>query len=169
MTSTSTHTLTIMQRRKGLATIIRKVEHKNLAIVEVTHDPISEDFGKESMLFFNKTKQPWMVESLELGDIVGIELPLKEGRGSDLITWALPTYAQPESVQRLEPGSTQHSEDESVQSVADTETSKRVTGRLRDPRTEKAFELFMSERGLTQTEAVDVTIRTGLISLGYEA
>ena len=56
-----------------------------------------------------------------------------------------------------------------MQSVADTETSKRVTGRLRDPRTEKAFELFMSERGLTQTEAVDVTIRTGLISLGYEA
>ena len=165
MTSTST----TQQRRKGLATILRKVEHKNLAIVEVTHDPISEDFGKESMLFFNKTKQPWMVESLELGDVVGIELPLKEGRGPDLITWALPTHAQPESVQRLEPGSTQHSGDELVQSVADTETSKRVTGRLRDPRTEKAFERFMSERGLTQTEAVDVTIRTGLISLGYEA
>ena len=81
MTSTST----TQQRRKGLATILRIVQHKNLAIVEVTHDPISEDFGKESMLFFNKTKQPWMVESLELGDVVGIELPLKEGRGPDLI------------------------------------------------------------------------------------
>lgn len=165
-----TTTSTTQQRRKGLATILRKVEHKNLAIVEVTHDPLSEDLGKESMLFFNKTKQPWMVESLELGDDVGIELPLKEGRGPDLITWALPTHAQPESVQMLEPGSTpQQSEDELVQSVVDTETSKRVTGRLRDPQTEKAFQQFMADRGLTQTEAVDVAIRTGLIKMGYKA
>ena len=165
-----TTTSTTQQRRKGLATILRKVEHKNLAIVEVTHDPLSEDLGKESMLFFNKTKQPWMVESLELGDDVGIELPLKEGRGPDLITWALPTYAQPESVQMLEPGSTpQQSEDELVPSVVDTETSKRVTGRLRDPQTEKAFQQFMADRGLTQTEAVDVAIRTGLIKMGYKA
>ena len=70
----------------------------------------------------------------------------------------------------LEPGSTpQQSEDELVPSVVDTETSKRVTGRLRDPQTEKAFQQFMADRGLTQTEAVDVAIRTGLIKMGYKA
>ena len=165
MTSTTTQ-----QRRKGLAKIIRKVEHKNLAIVEVVEDPMAEDNGKESMLFFNKTKQSWMIESLEFGDQVGIELPLKEGRGPDLITWALPTHAQPENVQRLEPGTAQERlEDEFVQSVIETETSKRVTGRLRDPETQKAFEEFMANRGLTQTEAVDVAIRTGLRKMGYQA
>ena len=167
--STMTTASTTQRRRKGLAKVLRLVEHKNIAIIEVTQDPENEDFGKESMLFFNKTKQSWMCEYLELGDVVGIELPLKQGRGPDLITWALPTYAQPESVQKLEPGHAQITEDELVDSVVDTETSKRVTGRLRDPRTEKAFDKFMADRGLTQTEAVDVAIRTGLINLGYQA
>ena len=159
-----------MQRRKGLAKILRKVEHKNLAIVEVVEDPMAEDNRKESMLFFNKTKQSWMVEVLEFGDIVGIELPLKEGRGPDLITWALPTHAQPECVQWLEPSSSQQqSENALVEPVVDTETFRRVTGKLRDPETQKAFEEFMAKRGLTQTEAVDVAIRTGLKKMGYQA
>ena len=131
---------------------------------------MAEDNRKESMLFFNKTKQSWMVEALEFGDLVGIELPLREGRGPDLITWALPTHAQPENVQRLEPGnSQQESRDELVESVVDTETFRRVTGKLRDPETQKAFEEFMDRRGLTQTEAVDVLIRTGLRKMGYQA
>ena len=166
---------TTQQRRKGIAKIIRLVEHKNIAIVEVVEDPMAEDIRKESMVFFNKTKQSWMVEALEFGDLVGIELPLREGRGPDLITWALPTHAQPENVQRLEkvfgnPGNfQQESQDEPVESVVDTETFRRVTGKLRDPETQRAFEMFMDRRGLTQTEAVDVLIGTGLRKMGYLA
>jgi len=168
-----TTTTTTQLRRKGKAKILRKVEHKGLAIGEVSFDVSDEnsEVGKEGMLFFNKTKQSWMLDALDIGDEVGIELPLREGRGPDLITWVLPTYAQPEELQVLDPGqATQFSEQNVLEENSfETSSSKRVSGKLRDPETEKAFEQFMLDRGLTQTEAVDVAIRTGLRKMGYEA
>ena len=166
-------TTTPQHRRKGKAKILRKVEHKGLAIGEVCFD-VSDDnseVGKESMLFFNKTKQSWMLDALDIGDEVGVELPLREGRGPDLITWVLPTYAQPEELQALDPGQVSQPSEQNVseENSFETSSSKRVSGKLRDPETEKAFEQFMLERGLTQTEAVDVAIRTGLRKMGYEA
>ena len=166
-------TTTSQHRRKGKAKILRKVEHKGLAIGEVSFD-VSDDnseVGKEGMLFFNKTKQSWMLDALDIGDEVGIELPLREGRGPDLITWVLPTYAQPEELQVLDPGQTFSPLGQSIseENSLETSSSKRVSGKLRDPETEKAFEQFMLDRGLTQTEAVDVAIRTGLRKMGYKA
>ena len=166
--------MNVQQRRKGTARICRKVEHKGFVIADVIIDPLNEDVGKETMVFFNKTKQPWMPELLPLGAEIAIELPLRQGRGIDLITFAAPTHLQPMSVQQLEPGKINEPLeapffDELAQSAVDTETFKRVTGKLRDPETQKAFEEFMDRRGLTQTEAVDVLIRTGLRKMGYQA
>ena len=166
-------TTTTQLRRKGKAKILRKVEHKGLAIGEVSFDVSDEnsEVGKEGMLFFNKTKQSWMLDALDIGDEVGIELPLREGRGPDLITWVLPTYAQPEELQILDPGQVSQPSQQNVSGENSFETSgsKRVTGKLRNPRTEKIFEKFMSNRNLTQTEAVEVAITEGLIAMGYEA
>ena len=168
-----TTTTTPQHRRKGKAKILRKVEHKGLAIGEVSFD-VSDDnseVGKEGMLFFNKTKQSWMLDALDIGDEVGIELPLREGRGPDLITWVLPTYAQPEELQILDPGQVSQPSEQNVpeENSFETSGSKRVTGKLRNPRIEKTFEKFMSNRNLTQTEAVEVAITEGLIAMGYEA
>tara|TARA_Y100000004_G_scaffold6776_1_gene7698 strand:- start:503 stop:1006 length:504 start_codon:yes stop_codon:yes gene_type:complete len=166
---TSTSTSNVQQRRKGTATICRKVEHKGFVIADVIIDPLNKDIGKETMVFFNKTKQSWMPELLPLGAEIAIELPLKQGRDIDLITFAAPTHLQPVSVQQLEPGKAQKDSQNLFQAVTDIEASKRVTGRLRDPETQKAFEEFMAKRGLTQTEAVDVLIQTGLRKMGYQA
>tara|TARA_B100000519_G_C14212980_1_gene423537 strand:- start:791 stop:1285 length:495 start_codon:yes stop_codon:yes gene_type:complete len=92
-----------VSKRKGLAKVLRKVEHKELLVVEVTFDPSNECTGAESLCFINKTKQSWMIQSLEEGDEIGIELPLKAGRGPDPVTWALQNHDQPESLRQLNP------------------------------------------------------------------
>ena len=53
--------------------------------------------------------------------------------------------------------------------AADRVGCKKISGRLRDPQTQKAFEQLMMERQVNQTEAVEITVRHGLLKLGYQA
>ena len=90
-------------KRKGLARVLRIVGHKEMLVVEVTQDPTGECISQETLCFLNKSKQLWMLDALEEGDEVGIELPTKPGRGTDPITWALPNHDQPEKLRQFIP------------------------------------------------------------------
>ena len=90
-------------KRKGLARVLRIVGHKDMLVVEVVQDPIGECLSQETLCFLNKTKQLWMLDELEEGNEIGIELPLKPGRGVDPVTWALPNQDQPEYLRKLTP------------------------------------------------------------------
>lgn len=103
-------------KRKGLARVKRIVHHKEMLVGEVFQDPTGEYNGVETLCFLNKTKQLWMLEELEEGDEIGIELPLKPGRGVDPVTWLLANHDQPEQLRQLIP-----SMDEKV--VASSSTS----------------------------------------------
>ena len=168
-------------KRKGLAEVKRLVPHKEMLVVEVVYDPIGECNDVETLCFLNKSKQLWMLDELEEGDQIGIELPLKPGRGIDPVTWALANHDQPEAVKKLVP-----TINETVVSIpmqqpsavkeatsdfdaADLVGCKRISGRLRDPQTQKAFEQMMIERQVNQTEAVEIAVRHGLLKLGYQA
>ena len=168
-------------KRKGLAEVKRLVTHKEMLVVEVVYDPIGEYNDVETLCFLNKSKQLWMLDELEEGDQIGIELPLKPGRGVDPVTWALPNHDQPEALKNLVPTINetivsipmqQPSAAKEVTSdldAADLVGCKRISGRLRDPQTQKAFERLMMERQVNQTEAVEIAVRHGLLKLGYQA
>ena len=168
-------------KRKGLAQVKRLVIHKEMLVVEVVYDPIGEYNDVETLCFLNKSKQLWMLDELEEGDQIGIELPLKPGRGVDPVTWALPNHDQPEALKKLVPTinetvvSIPMQQPSAVKEVtsdfdaADLVGCKRISGRLRDPQTQKAFEQLMMERQVNQTEAVEIAVRHGLLKLGYQA
>lgn len=88
-------------KRKGLARVKRVVAHKEMLVVEVFQDPIDEYNGVESLCFFDKNKQSWMIDHLIQGDEIGVELPLKPGRGIDPVTWTLPNHDQPEHLRQF--------------------------------------------------------------------
>lgn len=144
-------------------------------VVEVSYDPDNEETGRDSLCFLhNKTKQAWMLEALDEGDVIGIELPLKPGRGSDPLTTLLQNMDQPEDIQARNPAS-------SMMDVASklaselysehfaTDKCKKLSGKLRDPRTEQAFNKFQEERGLTMSETLEILVRDSLIAKGYSA
>lgn len=174
------------QKRKGLARIVRIVSHKEMLVVEVIHDPEgSDEFIKvEALCFLNKSKQLWMLDCLEEGDEIGVELPLKPGRGIDPVTWALGTLDQPQDLQAKRPNSLpeqtpleklhqwrqeENQLSESLEPVENSAECKKICGKLKDPLTQSAFRKFMSDRNVNQTDAVEITIRHGLVKLGYEA
>ena len=168
-------------KRKGLARVKRIVHHKEMLVGEVFQDPAGEYNGVETLCFLNKSKQLWMLDELEEGDQIGIELPLKPGRGVDPVTWALPNHDQPEALKKLVPTinetvvSIPMQQPSAVKEVtsdfdaADRVGCKKISGRLRDPQTQKAFEQLMMERQVNQTEAVEIAVRHGLLKLGYQA
>ena len=90
-------------KRKGLARVLRIVGHKEMLVVEVVQDPTGECVSQETLCFLNKSKQLWMLDELEEGDEIGIELPLKPGRGIDPVTWLLANHDQPEHLRQLTP------------------------------------------------------------------
>ena len=90
-------------KRKGLARVLRIVGHKEMLVVEVVQDPTGECVSQETLCFLDKSKQLWMLDELEEGNEIGIELPLKPGRGFDPVTWALPNHDQPEYLRQLIP------------------------------------------------------------------
>lgn len=166
--------MSVTPKRKGLAKVLRVVGHKDMLVAEVTDDPNSEYLCVETLCFLNKTKQLWMLDVLEEGDLIGIELPLKQGRGSDPVTWALQNHDQPEALQRLNPlasekvvTSPQTAPTKDLCSGQEVKftPSKKVSGKLRNPETEKAFELLRSQRGINQSEAVEIAITEGLKAL----
>jgi len=185
-------------KRKGLGRILRKAEHKNMFVVEVSYDPDHEETGRDSLCFLhNKTKQAWMLEALDEGDIIGIELPLKPGRGSDPLTTLLQNPDQPEDIQARNPASSMIDVASKASSMIDvasnsrrltlqnelqsalasqlysehfaTDKCKKLSGKLRDPRTEQAFNKFQEERGLTMSETLEILVRDSLIAKGYSA
>jgi len=166
--------MSVTPKRKGLAKVLRIVGHKDMLVAEVTDDPNSEYLCVETLCFLNKTKQLWMLDVLEEGDLIGIELPLKQGRGSDPVTWALQNHDQPEALQRLNPLASEKAvtlpqAEPTKDLYSDQEVkftpSKKVSGKLRNPETEKAFELLRSQRGINQSEAVEIAITEGLKAL----
>ena len=173
--------MNLAPKRKGLAVIKRLVIHKEMLVGEVCYDPIGEYEGQETLCFLNKSKQLWMLDELDEGDHIGIELPLKPGRGIDPVTWALPNHDQPEALKKLVPtiNETEKSIPLQQSAVVKEETSdfdttdlvgcKKISGRLRDPQTQKAFEQLMMERQVNQTEAVEIAVRHGLLKLGFKA
>ena len=171
-------------KRKGLGRILRKAEHKNMFVVEVSYDPDNEETGRDSLCFLhNKTKQAWMLEALDEGDVIGIELPLKPGRGSDPLTTLLQNMDQPEDIQARNPASPimdvaskprtlQNELQSAIASYSEhfaTDKCKKLSGKLRDPRTEQAFNKFQEERGLTMSETLEILVRDGLIAKGFSA
>ena len=46
---------------------------------------------------------------------------------------------------------------------------KKLSGKLRDPRTEQAFNKFQEERGLTMSETLEILVRDSLIAKGFSA
>ena len=158
-------------KRKGLGRILRKAEHKLMFVIEVTYDPDREETGRDSLCFLhNKTKQAWMLEALDEGDIIGIELPLKPGRGSDPLTTLLQHPDQPEDIQSRGPACAMTgSETRLVSEQFSADKCKKLSGKLRDPRTEQAFNKFQEERGLTMSETLEILVRDSLIAKGYSA
>ena len=178
--------MNVTPKRKGLAVVKRLVTHKEFLVGEVCHDPTGEYEGQETLCFLNKSKQLWMLDELDVGDHIGIELPLKPGRGIDPVTWALPNHDQPEALKKLVPTINETAKSIPLQqslavckAVEKEETSdfdttdlvgcKKISGRLRDPQTQKAFEQLMIERQVNQTEAVEIAVRHGLLKLGFRA
>jgi hypothetical protein len=174
------------QKRKGLARIVRIVPHKEMLVVEVINDPQGGDefINVEALCFLNKSKQLWMLDCLDEGDEIGVELPLKPGRGIDPVTWALGTLDQPQDLQAKKPNGLPKQTPlqrlyesieepsqslDSVESVENSAECKKICGKLKDPLTQSAFRKFMSDRNVNQTDAVEITIRHGLVKLGYEA
>ena len=168
-------------KRKGLAEVKRLVTHKEMLVAEVVYDPIGEYNDVETLCFLNKSKQLWMLDELEEGDQIGIELPLKPGRGVDPVTWALPNHDQPEALKKLVPTINEAvvsiplqqpaavKEEASTLDAVELVGCKRISGRLRDPQTHKAFEQLMEDRQVNQTEAIEIAVRHGLLKLGYKA
>lgn len=168
-------------KRKGLAEVKRLVTHKEMLVVEVIYDPNGEYNNVETLCFLNKSKQLWMLDELEEGDQIGIELPLKPGRGVDPVTWALPNHDQPEALKKLVPTINEAvvsiplqqqaavKEEASNFDAVELVGCKRISGRLRDPQTHKAFEQLMEDRQVNQTEAIEIAVRHGLLKLGYKA
>ncbi|BAQ93271.1 hypothetical protein [uncultured Mediterranean phage uvMED] len=160
-------------KRKGLGRILRKAEHKNMFVVEVSYDPDNEETGRDSLCFLhNKTKQAWMLEALDEGDVIGIELPLKPGRGSDPLTTLLQNMDQPEDIQARGPAIAMTRMETVAQAVSEqffADKCKKLSGKLRDPRTEQAFNKFQEERGLTMSETLEILVRDSLIAKGYSA
>ena len=168
-------------KRKGLAEVKRLVVHKEMLVAEVVYDPIGEYNDVETLCFLNKSKQLWMLDELEEGDQIGIELPLKPGRGVDPVTWALPNHDQPEALKKLVPAINEAvvsiplqqpaavKEEASSFDAVELVGCKRISGRLRDPQTHKAFEQLMEDRQVNQTEAIEIAVRHGLLKLGYKA
>ena len=155
-------------------------------VVEVSFDPDNEETGRDSLCFLhNKTKQAWMLEALDEGDIIGIELPLKPGRGSDPLTTLLQNPDQPEDIQARNPASSMMDVESKRRTLKNelqsalasqlysehfaTDKCKKLSGKLRDPRTEQAFNKFQEERGLTMSETLEILVRDSLIAKGYGA
>jgi len=158
-------------KRKGLGRILRKAEHKNMFVVEVSYDPDNEETGRDSLCFLhNKTKQAWMLEALDEGDVIGIELPLKPGRGSDPLTTLLQNMDQPEDIQARGPAiAITGVETKLASEQFSADKCKKLSGKLRDPRTEQAFNKFQEERGLTMSETLEILVRDSLIAKGFSA
>ena len=173
--------MNVVPKRKGLAVVKRLVKHKEMLVAEVVYDPTGEYEGQETLCFLNKSKQLWMLEELEEGHEIGIELPLKPGRGIDPVTWALANHDQPEALKKLVPTINETTKSIPLQQstvvreetfdfdTTDLAGCKKISGRLRDPQTQKAFEQLMTERQVNQTEAVEIAVRHGLLKLGFKA
>ena len=92
--------------------------------------------------------------------------PTKDGGATKWRMNCLPLQHQSAEIKALvgaeEPQSSFEVEDSSV-------GCKRITGKLKDPLTRKAFNAYCKKEGVNMTEAVEITIRHGLRHMGYEA
>ena len=127
--------------------------------------------GQEGIVFIDQLPE---LREVDISQLYGVSISINRVRQGDrkVISNALPWPLQPESLKAVAFGA----EEAQSQQVLDFErpqqepgSIKRVSGRIRDPKTEKAFDQLMSDRGINQTEAVEVAIRHGLMEMGYSA
>ena len=127
--------------------------------------------GQEGIVFVDQLPE---LREIDISQLYGVSISINRVRQGDrkVISNALPWPLQPESLKVIAFGA----EEDQQQKVLDLDrsqqesgSSKRVCGRIRDPRTEKAFDQLMVDRGINQTEAVEVSIRHGLLEMGYFA
>tara|TARA_A100001201_G_C4027023_1_gene182336 strand:- start:202 stop:681 length:480 start_codon:yes stop_codon:yes gene_type:complete len=127
--------------------------------------------GQEGIVFIDQLPE---LRDIDISQLYGVSISINRVRQGDrkVISNALPWPLQPDSLRTIAFGATESQ----PQQVLDFDkpqqepgSSKRVSGRIRDPKTEQAFDQLMADRGINQTEAVEVAIRHGLIEMGYLA
>ena len=125
--------------------------------------------GQEGIAFVDELPE---LQSIKISQLIGVSISINRVRKGDrkVISNALPWALQPEDLKKIVFGAEDAQSGQAVDlgdSPQEFGPSKRVSGRLRDPRTEQAFDKLMAERGINQTEAVEVAICHGLINMGY--
>ena len=125
--------------------------------------------GQEGIAFVDELPE---LQSIKISQLIGASISINRVRKGDrkVISNALPWALQSEDLKKIAFGAEDAQSGQAVDlgdSPQEFGLSKRVSGRLRDPRTEQAFDKLMAERGINQTEAVEVAICHGLINMGY--
>ena len=125
--------------------------------------------GQEGIVFVDELPE---LQSIQISQLIGTSISINRVRQGDrkVISNALPWALQSEDLKKIVFG-TEETQSRQTLDLGDSQQefglSKRVSGKLRDPRTEQAFDRLMAERGINQTEAVEVAICHGLIDMGY--
>ena len=133
--------------------------------------------GQEGIVFISDVPE---LQNIEISKLLGVSIGINRVRMGDrkIISNALAWPLQPEELKKIVFGAEdpQDPQDQQEQQDLDFEKpqqepggSRRVSGKIRDPRTEKCFEKLMVDRRINQTAAVEICIRHGLLHMGYEA
>jgi len=127
--------------------------------------------GQEGIVFISDLPE---VQEIDIDKLIGVKIAINRVRMGDrkVISNALAWRLQPDELKKIVFGaeSSQKQQDlDFERPQQELGGSKRVSGKIRDPRTEKCFEKLMVDRIINQTEAVELCIRHGLLHMGYEA
>ena len=114
------------------------------------------------------------LQDVDIKKLIGVQIAINRVRMGDrkVISNALAWRLQSDELKKIVFGAEAPQEQQDLnfeKPQQDLGGSKRVSGKIRDPRTEKCFEKLMVDRIINQTEAVELCIRHGLLHMGYEA
>lgn len=129
--------------------------------------------GQEAISFVDNLPELQNINSdAKIAELIGASISINRIRQGDrkVICNALPWAMQSEKLKKIA-FKAEETQSKQTLDLADLQQdfglSKRVSGKIRDPRTEQAFDKLMTDRGINQTEAVEVAICHGLKEMGY--
>jgi len=149
-------------------TIVGRKLGANFMDIILQTDPF---IGQEGIVFTSDLPE---LQEVEISKLIGVSIAINRVRMGDrkVISNALDWRVQSDELKKIVFGAEDPQEQQDLnfeKPQQDLGGSKRVSGKIRDPRTEKCFEKLMVDRIINQTEAVEICIRHGLLHLGYEA
>lgn len=127
--------------------------------------------GQEGIVFIDQLPE---LKDIDISQLYGVSISINRVRQGDrkVISNALPWPLQSDSLKTIAFGAEQLQQQQVLELEKPQQEfagSKRISGRIKDPQTEQAFEKFRQDREINQSEAVEIAIRHGLIKLNYLA